>query len=72
MQFGCANPGIKGAIALEDPKIECAQGKIECAQRNLDCARRNIQCLGRQHACCRALYIESNAQIVECAILERK
>ena len=35
MQFGCANPGIKGAIAQEDPKIHCAQGKIECARANL-------------------------------------
>ena len=72
MQFGCANPGIKGTIAQEDPEIQCAQGKIECARRNLDCARTDIQCSGRQHACYRALYIESNAQHVGCAIQERK
>ena len=68
MQFGFGNPGIYGAIAQEDPKLQCAQAAIELARANPDLARRDIQCSAGQHACCLALYIEGYAQLVECAI----
>ena len=36
MQFGCANSGIYGEIAQEDPEIQCARRRIELARVNLN------------------------------------